>query len=216
MKEVGLALISCLSILVPAYLIHIREIRNRHKKEILGIEKAGKDNVIKLAVLDSIMDLTYVNSIKNAVDRMFDATIADRFLILMAINGKDNFNSVSVIFEQHKNRKLAINATARYRNVDIDSMYRDMLKQAEREGMVTLETSKMEPCLLRDFYEYEKVSHAKVRHLLRKSVDEDNDVLIYSTLATHIDRPFSRLELSFIKTQYEGSIIPDLVNVLKK
>ena len=148
------------------------------------------------------------------MDRIFQETKADRFLILIAKNGITDFRIVNVVFEQHKNKQFRINAIARYRNVQIDDEYKAMLKEAEFRGYVELDTSKMKPSLLRDFYALEGVTHSKIRHLARKPIDEGNDFLIFSSLATHEIDKFTELELAFIKTQYEGIIMPALQKVV--
>lgn len=178
--------------------------------------KSVKEQELKLNIFDKVMDLNSINKIKLAIDRIFANTSADRFLILIAINGKEDFSKISVIFEQHKSSEYAINATARYKNIFIDAHYKQMLKQAEIEQskVVHFDVEKMEDCLLKDFYISEGVRFSKVRHLLRKSIDKDNDVLIYSSMATHNSKKFSRTELAFMKAQIEGTIIENLENVL--
>lgn|GEM_PF-3334563 len=189
----------------------------QYKTENKKLLKEKKESDLKLDIFDKVMDLTSINNIKMAVDRVFETTIADRFLILIAINGKDDFNYVSVIFEQHKSKELAVNATARYKNIEIDKAYKEMLRQAERstEKVIHLNVENMEDCLLKSFYEMEGVNHAKVRHLLRKPIDRDNDVLIYSSLATHKEHGYTLQELAFMKAQIESTIIPNLEYVLK-
>lgn len=181
--------------------------KNKQETEVLKKEK--KETEIKLQFLNRIMDLEFINEIGEAVNRIFESTKAGRFLILVAKNGKVDFNTVSVVFEQHKEAKYRINAIARYRNVQIDDEYKKMLKEAERNGLVHIKTSQMpEDSILRDFYELEGITHSKVRFLARKPIDSDNDFLVYSSLSTYEKKDFTKSELAFIKTQYEGTILP--------
>lgn len=178
------------------------------------LKSENEDVRVKLQFLDRVLDLEFINQITTAVDRIFDETKADRFLILIAKNGKEDFNIVNVVFEQHKGNKYRINAIARYRNVHIDHLYKQMLKDAEFRGLIELETATMPRCILKSFYENEGIKFSKVRHLARKPIDDDNDFLMYSSLSTHQDSKFTDNELAFIKTQYEGIIMPALEKVI--
>lgn len=172
------------------------------------LKNEKKETEQKLDFINRILDLEFINQIGESVNRMFAQTKADRFLILVARNGKVDFNIVSVVFEQHKKTEFRINAIARYRNVHIDNSYRIMLKDAERYGMVQIETAKMPDSVLKDFYEMEGITFSKVRFLARKPIDNDNDFLVYSSLSTHEKTDFTKREKAYIKTQYEGTIFP--------
>ena len=96
--------------------------KNRLEVENLQLEneqlkKDKEETEVKLQFLNRIMDLEFINKIGEAANRIFDNTKADRFLILVAKNGKEDFNIVSVVFEAHKKAEYRINAIARYRNV---------------------------------------------------------------------------------------------------
>jgi len=208
-----LGIISALGLIVPAFLtFRVALLKEKKKIDVLTIENQQYE--IKISFFNKILDITSINVIKNCVDRIFESTKADRFLILIAINGKIDFNVISVIFEQYQGADYKVNAIARYHNIKIDGHYRKMLKQSEREDVVELEVSKMPNCMLKDIFELERVSHSLIRHLIRKPINKDNDFLVYSELSSHGDKKFTRLERTFIKTQYEGTIIPNIQNVL--
>lgn len=214
------SLFTALTALILGYLLHKREV-GKHRLEIEKyrneIDLKNKEQLqdrIKLDFFNRAMDLSRINPIIEGVDKVFENTIADRFLILIAINGKTDFNVVNVIFEQHKPSVHKVNAIGTYRNVNIDELYRQMLKRTEAEGVVELNVEQMSPSILKDFYEIEGVKHSKIRFLGRESIDEDNDFLIYSSLATHEDFPFSNLDKAYIKTVYEGTIIPNITEIV--
>ena len=174
-----------------------------HNKELI-IEKKETE-----MLLDRILDLEFVNKISDSVSRMFDSTKADRFLILVAKNGKTDFKVVSVVFEAHKHTKYRINAIARYRNVEIDDAYKALLKEVELKGVVILDTKKMgKHDVLKDFYSIEGVNFSKIRFLARKPINNNNDFLVFSSIATHESRKFTQKELAYIKTEFEGTIKP--------
>lgn len=184
------------------------------KERNIQLAEAKAEADIKMTFFNQIIDLTSINIISNAVDRMFDKTKADRFLIMIAVNGKDDFNIISVVFEQHKLKNYRINAIARYHNITIDLQYKELLQDTEKQELISLSTDKMQESILKDFYINEKVKYSLIRKLVRKPIDKDNDFLVYSSISTHYNKNFTRIEKSFIKTQYEGTIIPNLINVL--
>lgn len=219
-ETLGVAFFSSMSILIPAYWIHLRESR-KHKEAILKKEeeiadtkRERDDHKIKADVLDKVLDFASFNAIKEGVDELFEQTRADRFLILIAINGCEDFNMISVIFEQHKDSQYKVSAIARYKSLSIDTDYRNMLKLSEKYGKIELETEKMPPCLLKDIYQIESVTHSDVRHLVRVKIDDKNDVLVYSSLATHHKMGFTKMGRRRAEIIYDSVIRVTIKNVL--
>ena len=202
---------------VPTITVSILLYRKDIKVKKMELESAKQDletkqKGIKLNALEKLLDFTSFNIIRNSVDRIFENTKADRFMILIAVNGKVDFNIVSVIFEQHKTAKWKVNAIIRYRDVNIDDKFRQLLKELEYRGTIDIKVEDMTNQLLKDFYIIEKLKYAKFQFLHREHIDEDNDVLIYSTVSTHINIPFTKTENAIIKTEYEGTIIHTIKN----
>lgn len=173
-----------------------------HQKNIII-----KDREFKISTSDKILNFQAFNIIKDSVDRIFAQTKADQFLIMIAVNGIRDFRMISVIFEQHKFSQYKVNAIIRYRDVEIDDEYRKLLRDVEYKGAVDIITDEMEPQLLKDFYTIENVKHSKMRFLHRHHMDEENDIVIYSSVATHKHEPWTHIENAIIKMEYEGSII---------
>lgn len=89
-----------------------------------------------------------------------------------------------------------------------------MLKEAEVKGSVELETKNMTNSLLKIIYQVEGVNHSNIRHLLRLPIDEGNDVLVYSSIATHEQNAFEDSEKMIFLTQYNSTIIPSLKQII--
>lgn len=225
--KIWIAVIGLLGILLPILLNHyfdLIKIRKQYKQdknlfekqktELKTVKKENREYEIKISLFDRIMDITAINMIKESVNRMFNQTKADRFLILIAINGKHDFNVVSVIFEQHKSSLGEYNAIGRYHNINIDNCYRNILKRSEHEDYVLFDTATEKNCLLKDFYDIEDIKHSLIKHLVRKPIDEDNDFLVFSSVATHDDNEFTNLEKTILKTEYESHIIENINKVL--
>jgi len=199
------------SLAIIAYLkdVKLRGLKDEletKKKEAKEAERKSTEQNMKLGALHRLLDFTSFNEIRTSVDRIFLKTKADRFMILFAMNGTHDFRVISVIFEQHKNPEWTVNAIIRYRDVEIDQRFKNILHETESIGEIDYDVSEMHPQLLKNFWVIEGVKHAKVRFLHRHHIDKENDVVIYSTIATHSDEPFDSLENTIIKTEYEGSI----------
>lgn len=184
--------------------------------QIASLQEEKKSSELRLNLVDKILDIALLGKIQDAVKIMFNETKADRFLILVAINGKVNFNVVSVIYEQHKDSEYRGNAIARYKNLEIDEDYRIMLKNAEVNSFIEIEVETMRDCLLKRIYQVEGIKHSKVRHLLRLPIDDDNDVLIYSSVATHENEYFNVLEKTIFLTQYNATVIPSIRQMINE
>ena len=215
MADVLIALIGATAVLIPAGLLHYREIKKKDTKiDQITTEKIQQG--LKLTAIDKILSFSSFSSIKSAVDEIFQTSKADRFLILFAINGKTDFNTISVVFEQHKRTKYSINAIGTYKSLSIDDSYRKMLKSAEMHGIIELETEKMPESLLKGLYDLEEIVWSDIRHLCRFHADENNDVIVFSSLATHSQKGFTKLERLKANLIYDSVIRPNIINVLEK
>jgi hypothetical protein len=168
-----IALISVFGVISTAGIAYFRDVRvkklqaklDSQEEEHILLERKSDERSLKLGALNRLLDFTSFNEIRDSVDRMFDNTKADRFMIIIAMNGTTDFRVISVIFEQHKNKKWKVNAIIRYRDVEIDESFKRTLKSAEKDGTVTFDVKTMTPQLLKDFYVIEKVKHSKFRFL---------------------------------------------------
>jgi len=210
-----ISVIGALGVIIAAVVayrkdVRVKQLESQLQLSIKEMEKRdihSNERSLKLGALDRLLDFQSFNEIRDSVDRMFINTKADRFMIIIAMNGIHDFRIISVIFEQHKSSEWKVNAIIRYRDVEIDQAFKNLLKRVESEGIIDLKVSEMNPQLLKDFYTIEQVKYSKLRFLHREHIDDKNDVVIYSTIATHIDEPFTTLENAIIKTEYEGSIL---------
>lgn len=216
--QIILGFLGLIGIIIPAYWGYLENKKNRKKDlRILQLEEELEKNQqvliecdLRSQIVERLLDISLLSQIREAVDVIFEETKATRFLILIAMNGTIDFRTVSVIFEQHKG-KSKINAIARYRNLSIDDSYRQMLKKAEKNGVLDITVDQMDnEALLKQIYIMEGVRYSRIRHLLREPIDHNNDVVVFSSLATHIDEPFTLTEKMVSLTQFDSTIIPAL------
>lgn len=158
----------------------------------------------ELSSLSLLFDVELFHIIKEQVFAMFEETKADRFLIMFAVNGKREFNYVSVAYEQTRTYQNK-GAISRYVRLNIDEHYQHLLKDVERSGSVTLEVQDMPDCLLKALYESEKpaVKHSIIKFLTRIAIDEENDLVVYTSMATFSDEPYTVHEKAVMRSLHD-------------
>lgn len=140
------------------------------------------------------IDFNDLNEIKNIIHEVITKSSITRVLMLSSVNGKDPVNWISVLWEQHGDgdlSNLSLGATSKYMDISSDHEYRDMLHQIEKGRPYIVEVDKMDPCMLRDIYQSEKIKHSMVVFGYRAKITNMDDQLIYFSWATHNDQPFA-------------------------
>lgn len=179
------------------------EIKNQ-KNEI----ETAKEDVSRLKAELSCINIMFehdlISFLNHQVDKLFERTKAERFIILFAINGKTEFNFVSVCYEKTKSDKTR-GAIYRYVRLGIDSHYKEMLKRVERYETIYLDVDQMEESLLKGIYKQtvEGVTFSSIHFIKRLAADRNNDIVIYSSLATTKPEDFTAVERVTIKSTYD-------------
>ena len=182
------------------------------KEELRCIKE---EHVEKLNFYDDIIKLVIVNSIQDSINEIFAKTTADRVLILTARNGKNLFRHADAIIDFYKYQQDRIDAVRIYTNVELDDPYVNMLKDTEYYGFVDLETARMNIQILKHFYETEKVKHSRVLPIARLPIDENNDFLIYMSIAKHDGEVFTENEKTIFNLYNNSGIKPNIQKLLK-
>ena len=168
----------------------------------VGVVVKSSDNHFNV-----IHDLEFFQEIRVSVDRIFESTKADRFLIMKAINGKTDFQFASVLYEQHKRTaktKYSVNAAGRCVNFKFDIHYNERIKEAEQKGHVDLIVSELpEGTDLKNIYISEGVTHSRVYHIARIPIDDKKDAILYCSIATH-EGLFTDIEKIIIKQEIDS------------
>lgn len=221
-NEIIIALIGAIATIIASTIAYFKDLRAKKQaldnsvllKEIHDLRVSFDNSTKKLAetrikvnILDRLSELSVFNEIKNSIDRIFQKTKADRFLILFSMNGTRELRAVSVAFEIHKNPKSS-NAIVRYRDVEIDDSYRTLIKRVEKDGSVDLSREEMEPQILKDFFTIEGINTIKLTFVERRHLDEENDIVIFGTVAAEEIEGWTELESAVINAEYEGTLKP--------
>lgn len=172
-------------------------------------------HIQKLNFYDDVLKLVFVNAIQDSVKELFKNTSADRFLILIARNGKTELRYADVILDFYKDPNHQIDAVRIYTNVELDDPYKEMLRLTEKHGFFDIETATMPDQILKHFYMVEDVKHGRTMPIARLPIDEDNDFLIYTSVAKHLDVKFTEMEKTYFELIHNNSFRPNVKKLLK-
>ena len=188
--------VSITAIITAYYNIKVKRLELSNTKNEKQVAKLRAE----LTCINVLFEYNLIALINRTVDEIFKTTKAERFIILFALNGKVDFNFVSVCYEKTKSSK-ASGAIYRYVRLAIDDHYRQMLKFVEKDKQVYLDVEHMPECLLKDIYQslVEGVTYSGVHFINRSPIDADNDALVYCSVATTHDDDFTKHERSLIK-----------------
>jgi hypothetical protein len=179
--------------------------------------KFAKKKEIKKELSFSLT-LNKFNLLKDIIDDLFKKTKVDRFLILVAKNGKEDFKFATAIYEQHSDTdkvKLSFGAVGKYVNFQFDDNYKQMLKEAELKGLYRFDAVKEPDSDLKNIYLAEGVKYSSIYFLKRiKDYDgEGNDCILYSSFATHNNQGFDsndHIAKKIVVDKIKSSIINEL------
>ena len=112
------------------------------------------------------------------------STCIDRFLLLVAFNGKHDPRWVSDILQIRDANQQPVS----YRHLEIDDSYRELLAAVTRSGAHVVKTDDMPPSLLKDIYTVEGVKESLVFHVeTRTSAETGAAAVTICSFATHDD-----------------------------
>lgn len=198
---IGFLGVAITAIVTSYYNIKVKklELSNDNSKKQVAKLKA------ELTCINVLFEYNLIALINKTVDEIFNTTKAERFIILFALNGKVDFNFVSVCYEKTKTSKTS-GAIYRYVRLEIDNHYRQMLKYVEHDKQVYLDVEHMEDCLLKNIYQsiVEGVTYSGVHFINRSRIDDDNDVLVYCSVATTNENDFTKHEKVAIKVALDN------------
>jgi len=180
------------------------------------IEKENKELKKNYNALDILFDFSVFNKIVYQVNELFAKTKADRYLTLYATNGKTDFKFVTSMFEHHKDNefiRLTTGAVSKYIKLQFDAHYLALLKEVEHVGPVFLDVIEMPECDLKNVYISEKILHSCVMFLNRIQIDDNNDLLLFCSIATHSAEKFTPAEITIIKQAH--GVLKDATDNLK-
>lgn len=207
LREIVVALIGLISVTLVAYIKQYgaRKIKEKELERDVAV-KAAKKVKVELEALTLFFSYDFYEFMDEKVTDIFKQTKASRFLILFAINGKEDFNTATVAYEHTKDSRSQ-GAIRRYVRLPIDMHYKLILKETERYGVIDISVDELpKDSLLYKIYtsKEEQVKYSRLKFISRLHIDDDNDLILYASIGTHEDKPFNDEELYRIDLAVNG------------
>jgi len=163
-------------------------------KQNSDLEKDNLDLKNEVRAYTLLYDQEFITIINKSIDNIFSQTKADRFLLLFAVNGKSNFSHVTACLERRQNL-LDSKTSTLYQRLVVDEAYKMMLNYIEysHDNKMNFATNKMANVLLKRIYSLktENVKHSNVYFIKRINIDNDNDLLLFCSVATDIEDAYT-------------------------
>jgi hypothetical protein len=175
------------------------------KKKHSNVKQENKVLKIELSCINILFNHEFLKILNSKVENIFAETKIDRFLILFAVNGKDVVKYATVCYERNKATNH-VGAIYRYIRLEVDTHYQNLLKQVEAIGTVHLVVKEMPTCMLKTIYQSreEEIKYSTVKFLKRIEVDQHNDIIVYSSIATSHDEDLTNEEHLIIKYNFDA------------
>ncbi len=204
-KEVVVSTITGITAIVGTILTGVFAIKLKKSTEsVKNLVKSKEKDIQRihseLRFTNIFFSYEFLSVVNNRVADIYATTKANRFLILYAINGKDDFNVVTACYENPK-QESSRGAMNRYIKIEIDNPYREMLKDCELKKSVTLDVSLMNTSILKSIYqsEIEDVKHSVIKFITRLRIDSENHAVVFCSISTTTDTPFTDSEMYVLK-----------------
>lgn len=187
-----------------------------HKQEVERLTLLNLTSKVNLNILYSLQKLRVYNQLEVFATELFKLFGADRFLVLLAVNGKTDPNIVSAVFgEESEEYKSDIPVVDRYIQVPIDETYKEMIRIIRRVGFVVYKVDEMPEGQLKEFYKEEKVKYSLVFFLKRYNLNDNDDAVLFCSLAVRKLTSWSVGKIQTIISLTKNRAIPLLDKIVK-
>lgn len=192
---------------VTVWISKIQHARKKLKKENEDLQQDKTDLSMGIE-----FDLQTFNWIHQTIQRVFEETNFDSFLVMTAMNGQREFRFVSAIYEQYSNSaKVSMGATGKYMRFEFDLQYREVIKSLETAGELDFLVWEMPESDLKNMFIADGVAESKLVFVARAKMNDNNDRIFFFVLTTKTgvnaqDKLKARAYISGIKDIIKSSI----------
>ena len=193
---------------------YLAQKKNKALKRQKEVVDKLKDNIYqaKIRQVKEVYDLQRFSNFQQIVHKMFAGTPIDRFAIMFVMNGKVDFNFLTVLFDESM-LNPEIGDISPYTRFPIDDAYRSMLRSCERNGFVWRDGPDFGVGVIDDYLVLEKIKCIGWGFVQRVRLDEFNDLLVFASVSSEseIIKP---LKKKMIQLTFTGRIKPHLERII--
>jgi len=192
--------------------------RSKHKQ--LKAKKTEnellKSNIYqaKIHLIKELYDLQHFSIIERWIKEIFADTQADRFTVMFLMNGKVDFNYLTVLYDQDNKEETEIGGISPYSRIPIGPEYRKTMKVLEIDGFLFKKGPDFGLGTVNEWMELEEIKSGCWAFVDRLALDQYNDVIVYISV-TSKTAVLNRHERNKLRLTLEGKIIPEIKKILR-
>lgn len=192
-------------------LAYVNNQKSAKIKEVQNINDRLKDNIYqaKIQKVKELYDIQHFSLMRRTIQQLFSSTPIDRFSIMFVMNGKIDFNFMTVIYDQ-SSIDPELGGVSPYARFPIDHEYRRMLKEMESTKFVWRAYPEFRVGRMDDFLEMEKIKSICWGYVTRIALDEFNDLVVYLA-ASSGQQEINRVDKNIVELLISGKILPELI-----
>jgi len=214
--DVIVEIIKFVGLIATPILGYVTAKKVKENKSIKADNELLKDNVYqtKVRVLKELFDLQHFAQLERYINLVWDTTPMDRFTIMFVMNGKINFNYLTVIHDQSSiDHKLG--GASPYAKFSIDQSYKNLVHKIEKGRPVWYDIPAKEIGEMNDFIELEGIKKIVFFLVKRIPIDEFNDIVVYLSFSSTTEHDFDKLDTRRVELITSGKITPKLEDLLE-
>jgi len=203
-----------------------RQRENEIKEKALQLEKAKlekekkvnellKDNIYttKLRTLKQVFDVKSFSRLESMIREGMNGTPFDRFTIMFLMNGKVEFNFMSVIFDQHQNKPM-VGLDSPYSKIRIPEDYHEIITSLPQGRGHWIKAPFEEVSTMAEYMRLEEIKQIGWFKIRRIALDDFNDLLVYCSWSTQLDKEVTWRDKRKLELLTTGRIVPVVVALL--
>lgn len=210
------SLLKFLGVIAPVvlgfYTFSMNRKDKKQKQEIESLKQEKIASKFNIGLLSNLMKLKLYGSLERTSRILFKRTKAVRVLVFVAINGKVEPKKVYALYGE---KIVNVQVDEEYKGVEIDKPYVEMLHDLERKGQMLIDVMKMPKCMLKDIYFKEEITFSYLKFIKRYHLTEEDDAIVYMSIATDDDKGFDSIELTDIDIIVSSRIKPVMDKIAK-
>lgn len=176
-------------------------------------EKEFKENIYqaKTWIFKEIYDLQRFSELERYIKQVFTKTNMNRFTILISMNGKIEYNFISVLFDQ-KLGDTNIGSKSIYDHIETDEVYKKMLKRLENVKFIW-DADFGNYGIMQQYSETEGIKEHMWGFVERINLDKYDDVYLYVAFTSE-ECCSSKKDRDYIELVLNGRIIPKIKEIV--
>lgn len=195
-SEIIISIVTSITTIIVTLLNLFLKKRNKELQSEKEDLIKNKDKLIgELSAINILFNHQFIATLDEILYEIFEQTKVTRFLMLFAVNGKQDFKYVTACYEENRTSPIK-KAIRKYVRIEIDNYYKQILYFIEKNKYINLVVKDMPKSVLKNIYQSydEKIEHSIIHFIRRINIDDKNDLLLYCYTATNFDKPFSSSE----------------------